>query len=141
MRARVGKSSVLGWNKSLLVCFVCPLSVAMDGGRYFMSSSIRLFHVAKYHLLMTYKMVWWTGINIVAWYHWASSGLVTAARAFGDSCLVDIGWLHGLLVRLTFHIPYVSDWCPSIISRMFFITLSFLEVKYSMHLSYQSFHM
>ena len=45
-------SSVLVYWMLLLVFFVCPFAEAMDGGRSFMRSSIRLVHVSKYHLLM-----------------------------------------------------------------------------------------
>ena len=53
--------------------------------------------------------------------------------------LGELYWLHELLVRLTCHIPDVSDCWPSSIVRPFFSTLRCVAVNIAVHPSFHSF--
>ena len=64
----------------LRICVMCPLAVAMEFGIFSLRPTVRLGHVYKQHLLMAWSKVLRTGIHSVAWYHYASSGLVLYAR-------------------------------------------------------------
>ena len=84
-----------------------PFSVATEGGRCFISSTVRLGQVVQGPFLMAWRKIFLTGINRAVWYHLDSSGLILAARALSAAgCCLLGGWL-GLLVRLTCHMPDV----------------------------------
>ena len=48
---RVGYSVLVDWM-FFLVCFMCTFVVSMYGGRFFVSCTVRLVHVAKWNFLM-----------------------------------------------------------------------------------------
>ena len=75
-------SGVLVELMLLSICVMCPFNVAMEFGRCFIGSTVRLGHVDKWPLFMAWSKVFRTRLNRVAWYHRASSGLVLYARAF-----------------------------------------------------------
>ena len=75
-----------------------------------------------------------TGLNIVSWYHCVSSGFVISERASSAAYFGELDWVHGLLVRLTCHIPDVPDWWTSSIVRSFLATGRWVEVKVSVQL-------
>ena len=54
---------------------------------------------------------------------------------------MDIGWLHGLFVRLTFHMLDFYNWWPSIIVRLIFTILSLFTVIVAVYPLSQSFSM
>ena len=90
---------------SSLFSSMCTFVVAMDEGRRVMSSTVRLGHVAKYPFLMACRRVCRRVPNSVAWYHCVISGFVIAVRSLSSSSIDHLGWVHGLLVRLTFNTP------------------------------------
>ena len=92
-----------------LICFMWTFEVAMEGGRCFMSSTVRLGQVAKWPFLMAWSKVSSTEINRAALYHLASSRLLLAARALSAAGCCWQGGLLELLVRLTCHIRDVDD--------------------------------
>ena len=58
--------------------------------------------------------VWRTGIKRVAWYHFDSYGFLLDFRPLIKEGIVELGWWHGILVRLTFKIPDVPErWTSS----------------------------
>ena len=63
-----------------LICFMWHFAVAMEGGGCFISSTVKLLQVVKWVFLMDWSKVILTRLNRAAWYHLASSGLITAAR-------------------------------------------------------------
>ena len=65
------------------ILFMCPFSVVMDGGRRFIRYTARLVHVEKWNFLMHWKSVLRKGIDIAAWYHFSSYGLVISASQLG----------------------------------------------------------
>ena len=104
-----------------LICFMWTFTMDMEGGRCFISYTVRLGQVVKWPFLMAWSKVFLTGLNRAAWYHLASSGLLLAARELSDYGCCFIGdWL-GLVVRLTYHITDVvvrltsSNVIPSLI--------------------------
>ena len=92
---------------------MCHLYVAMDGGICFISSTVRLVHMAKWPLLVAWSRFFRTGINSAAWYHCANSGLVISSRALSSFGLGGLGGWPGLLLRLTCHMPYLFELLPS----------------------------
>ena len=78
-----------------------------------MSSTVRLGQVLKWHLLMAWSKVFFTGLKRAPWYHLASSGLLPADRALSAAVFCLLGGSVGLLVRLTCHIPDVVGLIPS----------------------------
>ena len=46
-----------------MICFMRNFVVATEGGRCFMSSTVRLGHVAKWLFLMAWSKVLFTGIK------------------------------------------------------------------------------
>ena len=90
-----------------------PFAVAMEGGRCFMSSTIRLIQVVKWPFLMAWSKVLWTGLNSVAWYHCDISGLLLTTRALSYAGCCCLGGWSGLMVRLICHMPDVFKRVPS----------------------------
>ena len=74
-----------------------------------MISIVRLGHVAKWPFLMAWRGVLRTGLNSMAWYHCANSGLVIAVGELSTAGIVELGAWPGMLVRLTCHRPDVFD--------------------------------
>ena len=85
----------------LLICFMWTFSVAMEGGRCFMSSTVRLVQVTKRPFLMAWSKVLFTGLNRATCYHLASSGLLLSVRVLSTAGCWWLGGPVGLLVRLT----------------------------------------
>ena len=107
-----------------LICFMWNFAVAMEGGRCFMSSTVRLGQVVKWPFLMAWSKVLFTGINRAAWYHLDSSGLLLDTRELSAVGCFWICGLVGLLVRLTCHMPNVVDQLPSSTVSQSLTTLS-----------------
>ena len=59
--------------------------MAMEGGRFSILSTVRLFHLEKWTFLIAWIKVLWTGLNSVAWYPYTSSVLVFASREFNGA--------------------------------------------------------
>ena len=75
-----------------LIFFMCNFAVAMEGGRCFMRSTVRLGQVVNLPFLMAWSKGLLTGMEITVWYHLASPGLLLSARALsaaGCCCLGD----------------------------------------------------
>ena len=70
----------------LLVGYMWPLGVDMDGGRCLLIRYIVKFvHISKYPLVMACRRVYFTSINSVVWYHCTCSSLVLSTiRLFAD---------------------------------------------------------
>ena len=83
----VGSSSVGGVSGVLvewmffLIFFMCPFSVAMEGGSCFTRSDIMFGQVVKWTFLVAWSKVLLTRMKSVACYHLARSGFLLAARA------------------------------------------------------------
>ena len=56
-------------------------ALAVECGRCFISSTVRLGYAEKWPFLMSWSKFWGTGLNSVTWYHCDSSILLLAARA------------------------------------------------------------
>ena len=98
---------------------MCTLEVAIDGGRCFwMRSLFRLGHVVSYHFFIYLSRICFSGMNIVAWYHWARSGFVlfVVMLLFGRHFCGGVGGV--FLVRLNFHMPTTPFGFPL---RLFFL--------------------
>ena len=77
-----------------------------------MRSTVRLGHVVKWHFLMDWSKVLFSGLNSMAWYYLDSYVLLLAAWTLSDSgCFCTGGW-SGFLVRLTCNMPDVFDRLP-----------------------------
>ena len=72
------------------------------------------------------------------WYHLASYDLILAARALSAAGYCCIGFPMGLLIRLTYHIPYLDDMLPSITVIPYLTTLRLVAVKVAMQTSSHS---
>ena len=65
----------------------------------------------------------------MAWYHSDISGLFLSFRGLNADVIGDIGWCHGILVRLTYHMPDVpGKWTYSTV-RTFFTAVRLVAVK------------
>ena len=126
---------------SFLVCFTYPFAVVMNGWRCSISSNVRFGHVAKYPFLMDCRRFWRTGLNIVEWYHLDRSGFVLSDRSLGDTGLGEFSLVNNMLVRLTCHMPNLSDKCPSSIVRTLSTTLRCVVVNFAVYPSSNSFSM
>ena len=73
------------------------------------------------------------------WNHLASSDLLLAAIIFSADGCCCIGFTMGLLIRLTYHIPYLDDMLPSITVIPSLTTLRLVAVKVAMQTSSHSF--
>ena len=86
-----------------------PFLVAMEGGRCFISSTVRLCQVVKWLSLMSWSKVFLAGLKRATWYHLDSYGLLLCDRALcASGCCLLGGWLV-FLVMLTCHMPDVVD--------------------------------
>ena len=63
-----------------LICFMWNFAVAIEVGRRFMSSTVRLDQVVKWPFLMALSKVLFNGLKRDAWYHLAISGLLLSSR-------------------------------------------------------------
>ena len=84
----------------LLIFFMWPFAGAMEVGRCFMISNVRLGQMAKWPFLMAWSKVFFNGLKRAVWYHLDSSGLILSARALSAAGCCWIGDLMGLMVRL-----------------------------------------
>ena len=109
-----GKIYVLVGLIFFLIYFMWTFTVAMEGGRCFMSYAGRLGQVVKWPFLMAWSKDFFTGIKRAAWYHLDISGFLLAARALCAAGHYWIGGPVGLLVRLTCHITDVDNLLPYI---------------------------
>ena len=96
-----------------LICFMWNFAVAIEVGRRFMSSTVRLDQVVKWPFLMAWCKVFFNGINRAAWYYLDRSGLLLAVRALSAAGFFWLCGIVGLLVRLTCHMPDVYNLLPS----------------------------
>ena len=70
-----------------LIYFIWPFAVAMEGGRFLLSSTDRLVQVVKWTFLTDWSKIFLTGMKRSVWYHLARSGLIIISRAFSaDGC-------------------------------------------------------
>ena len=131
-------SGVLVELMLLSICVMCPFNVAMEFGRCFIGSTVRLGHVDKRPLLMAWSKVLRKGINIVAWYHCARSGLVLYARVLSAAGYFwNCRW-YEFLVILTFHMPDMFGRVPYNVFMPYFTTLRLVALMVDVHTSSHS---
>ena len=106
----------------LSICVMCPFPVVTEFGRCFIGSTVRLGHVDKWPLFMAWSKVLRTGLNSVAWYHYASFGLILYARVLSDAGYFWNGGWYGFMIRLTFHMPDMFGRAPYNTVRPYFTT-------------------
>ena len=119
---------------------MCTFEVAMERCMCFMRSTFRLVQVVKWPFLIAWSNFFFTGLNIVAWYHLDRYILILAVRSLSSSGCFLLGRWSGLLVMLTCHMSDVFDQLPSNTVSPSFTTVRLLAVKVYMHASFQHFH-
>ena len=77
-----GVSGVLVDLMFFRICFVGPFTLVMEGGRFFIRSTVRLGHVDKWPFLVAWSKFLRTGLKIVAWYFLAIYGLIITDRGY-----------------------------------------------------------
>ena len=70
-----------------LIYFIWTFAVAMEGGRFLLSSTDWSVQVVKWTFLTDWSKIFLTGMKRSVWYHLARSGLIIISRAFSaDGC-------------------------------------------------------
>ena len=92
-----------------LFCFMFPLELSMEGIICIIGSTIMLVHIAKQLFLVVCNRVCMIGINRVARYHFDIFYLVFSERTLISFVIGGICQLYGVLVRLTCHMPDITQ--------------------------------
>ena len=114
-----GSSFLIEWM-FFLVWFMWIFELSIDGERCFMRSAARFVHVSNYLFLVAWREFWRTRINRVPLYQRDIPRFVIYASDLIADGIGDLGLLHGMLVRLNYHMPDVPDCSTSITVRPFF---------------------